>query len=48
MEDTQAEDRFIKAFVLIVSTLGMLGILTVGIVITALVSANFNVLEWME
>jgi uncharacterized BrkB/YihY/UPF0761 family membrane protein len=48
MEDTQAEDRFIRALVLIASTIGMLGILTVGIVITVLVSANFNVLEWME
>ncbi|MBE2179923.1 MAG: hypothetical protein IAE97_05585 [Chthoniobacterales bacterium] len=48
MEDTQSEDRLINALVIIASTVGMLGILTVGIVITVMVSANFNILNWME
>ena len=48
MEDTQSEDRLINALVIIASTVGVLGILTVGIVITVMVSANFNILNWME
>ncbi len=48
MEDTQSEDRLINALVIIASTVGMLGVLTVGIVITVMVSANFNILNWME
>lgn len=48
MEDTKSEDRLINALVLIASIAGVLGILTVGVVITVMVSANFNILNWME
>ena len=42
------EDRFIRNVVILVSTGAALGLLAVGTVITVMVSANFNVLNWME
>jgi len=42
------EDRFIRNMVILVSTGAALGLLAVGTVITVLVSANFNILNWME
>jgi hypothetical protein len=42
------EDRFIRNVVILISTGAALGLLAVGTVITVMVSANFNVLNWME
>jgi len=42
------EDRFIRNLVILGSTGAVLGLLAVATVVTVLVSANFNILNWME
>ena len=42
------EDRFIRNAVILASTGVALGLLAVGTVVTVMVSANFNILNWME
>ncbi len=48
MIDPNPEDRFIRNLVIIASSIALLGVLTLATLITAMVSANFNVLNWME
>ncbi len=48
MHDHENEDRFIAHLVIAVSSAAMLGVLALATVITAMVSANFNILQWME
>jgi hypothetical protein len=48
MVEQNPEDRFIRNLLLIASSLALLGVLTLAFVITVMVSANFNVLNWME
>lgn len=48
MEKSSPEDRFIRNLILVASSAAVVGLLALGTVITVLVSANFNVLEWME
>ena len=43
-----SEDRFIRNLVILGTTGAVLGLLTVATVVTVLVSANFNILNWME
>ena len=42
------EDRFIRNLVVLGGTGAVLGLLAVATVVTVLVSANFNILNWME
>ena len=42
------EDRFIRTLVILGSTGAVLGLLAVATVVTVMVSANFNILNWME
>lgn len=48
MAEQNPEDRFIRNLVIIASSVAVLGVLTLATVVTVLVSANFNVLNWME
>jgi hypothetical protein len=48
MNQQDPEDQFIRALVLIASTAFAFGLIVVATLVTVLVSANFNVLEWME
>lgn len=42
------EDRFIRNLLILAATGAAVGLLTVANVITVMVSANFNILNWME
>jgi len=42
------EDRFIRNLIILGSTGAVVGLLTVATAITVMVSANFNILNWME
>jgi hypothetical protein len=48
MIEQNPEDRFIRNLLLIATSLALLGALTLATAITVMVSANFNVLNWME
>ena len=48
MTDHHDEDSFIRSLVISASVLAVLGILTLAMFVTVLVSANFNILQWME
>jgi hypothetical protein len=48
MTNRDPEDAFIRNLVISASTVAVLGLLAVGTVITVMVSANFNILNWME
>ena len=48
MQTGDPEDRFIRNLILLGSTGAVLGLLAVATVVTVLVSANFNILQWME
>ncbi|MEO6052878.1 MAG: hypothetical protein ABIP97_02595 [Chthoniobacterales bacterium] len=42
------EDRNIRRFLIIASSVVALGLLTVAISIGVMVACNFNILNWME
>ncbi len=42
------EDRFIRTLLILAATGAAAGLLAVATLITVLVSANFNILNWME
>jgi hypothetical protein len=48
MQTRDPEDEFIRWLILLAATGTAIGLLVVATVITLLVSANFNVLNWME
>ncbi len=49
MSDIQdAEDRLIRRILIAVPTVAALGFLVTVLVITVMVSSNFNILDWME
>ena len=48
MSERTPEDQLIRSLVILASTGAVLGLLAVGTVITVMVSANFNILNWME
>jgi hypothetical protein len=49
MSDIQdPEDRLIRRILIAVSTVGVLGFLATVVLITVMISCNFNVLDWLE
>ena len=48
MSERSPEDQFIRTMVILASTGVVSGLLVLGTVVMVLVSANFNVLNWME
>jgi hypothetical protein len=48
MQTRDPEDEFIRWLILLSATGAVVGLLVVATVITVMVSANFNVLNWME
>jgi len=48
MEHRSAEDEFVRQMVIGAAVTALLALLAVGTIITILVGANFNVLQWME
>lgn len=41
-------DQFIRNLVILAGTGAVIGLLAVATIITVMVSANFNILNWME
>lgn len=48
MQTGDPEDQFIRNLIILGGTGAVLGLLAVATVVTVLVSANFNILNWME
>lgn len=48
MPEHNIEDKFIAGMVIAASSAALLAALVLATVITVMVSANFNVLQWME
>lgn len=48
MSQEDAEDRLIRRLIVWTVTAAVAGFLALAVVITIMVSANFNILEWME
>jgi hypothetical protein len=48
MQARDPEDNFIHLLILLAATGTSMGLLTLAVIITVLVSANFNILNWME
>ncbi|HEY5812776.1 MAG TPA: hypothetical protein VIT23_09000 [Terrimicrobiaceae bacterium] len=49
MIDTQdAEDRLIRKILIAVPAAALLGFLLTVVLITVMISCNFNLLEWLE
>jgi len=48
MSSGDPEDQFIRNLIILGSTGALLGLLAVATIITVMVSANFNILNWME
>ena len=46
--DTFSEDRLIRRILLGAATLGVLAFLGFALLVTAMISYNFNFLNWME
>lgn len=48
MQTGDPEDNFIRNLIILATTGAVTGLLAVATVVTVLVSANFNILNWME
>ena len=48
MHGQEPEDRLIRTLVLLGTTAVVVGLLTLGMAVTVMVGANFNILQWME
>lgn len=48
METRDPQDTFIRNLIIVAGVGVALGLFTVAMVITVMVSANFNILNWME
>ncbi len=48
MQARDPEDQFIRSLIILAATGAVAGFLAVSTIITVLVSANFNVLNWLE
>ena len=48
MFERTPEEKLIRSLVILASTGAVTGLLVLGTVITVMVSANFNILNWME
>ena len=48
MQTGDPQDQLIRTLVILAGTGTAVGLLTVATIITVMVSANFNILNWME
>jgi len=48
MQARDPEDQFIRSLIILGATGAVVGLLTVATIVTVMVSANFNILNWME
>lgn len=48
MQTRDPEDQFIRSLIILGAAGAVVGLLTVATIVTVLVSANFNILNWME
>jgi hypothetical protein len=48
MQAREPEDELIRWLVLLAATGAVIGLLILTVVVTVMVSANFNILNWME
>lgn len=48
MQTREPEDELIRWLVLLAATGAAIGLLILTVVVTVMVSANFNILNWME
>lgn len=48
MQTGDPEDKFIRNLIILAGVGAAVGLLTVATIVTVLVSANFNILNWME
>lgn len=48
MQTGDPEDKFIRNLIILSGAGAAVGLLTVATIVTVLVSANFNILNWME
>ena len=48
MQTHNSENEFIRWLILLAATGTAIGLLAVVLIITVMVSANFNILNWME
>lgn len=48
MQTGDPQDQFIRNLIILGATGALVGLLTVATAITVMVSANFNILNWME
>jgi hypothetical protein len=48
MQTGDPEDKFIRNLIILAATGATVGLLTVATILTVMVSANFNILNWME
>jgi hypothetical protein len=47
-ESQDDEDRLIRKILIVVPTVAVLGFLATVVLITVMVSCNFNILDWLE
>ena len=48
MQTGDPEDKFIRNLIILAATGAAVCLLTVATILTVMVSANFNILNWME
>jgi hypothetical protein len=48
MQTGDPVDKFIRNLIILAATGAAVGLLTVATILTVMVSANFNILNWME
>lgn len=48
MQARNPEDNFIQWLILLAAAGTAIGLLTLAVIVTVMVSANFNILNWME
>ena len=48
MQTRNSENEFIRWLILLAATGTAIGLLALVLIITVMVSANFNILNWME
>jgi hypothetical protein len=48
MQTGDPVDKFIRNLIILAATGAAVGLLTAATIVTVLISANFNILNWME
>ena len=48
MQARDPEDQLIRSLIILGASGAVVGLLTVATIVTVMVSANFNILNWME